>query len=77
MRRRWYLPITVLSLGSLGVLLSTEKGRRAAKRVVSTLAEPEQGDLFAETLDAEMANIQSALAQVAKTLGREAEQVIQ
>ena len=68
--RRWYLPLTVLGLGGLGVLLGTEKGRHAMRRVSEFFAEaPDHLASVNETLDHEMAHIQEAVDSIAAILG--------
>lgn len=68
--RRWYLPLTVLGLGSLGVLLATERGRSAVRRVAEVFEDaPEHLASVNEALDHEMANIQQAVDSIAAILG--------
>ena len=75
--KKWYMPLTVLGLGGLGVLFGTEKGRETVRRVARTLDDaPERISEINATLDDELANIQSALNNVAKVLGKEVEQII-
>lgn len=67
--RKWYLPMTVLGLGGLGVLLFTDRGRRALALLAEYL--PEAPERFAEWNEAaqrELDRIQSALDHVAETL---------
>jgi len=70
--RKWYLPMTVLGLGGLGVLLFTERGRRSLEWLVEQL--PDAPRHFAEWNEAaqrELDRIQTALDDVAKSLGED------
>jgi len=67
--RNWYLPVTVLGLGGLGVLFLTERGRYAMRwayhnlhRAPGTLLE------WNETAQRELDRIQNALNRVADSL---------
>ncbi|HWR15590.1 MAG TPA: hypothetical protein VN577_12230 [Terriglobales bacterium] len=67
--RKWYLPMTVMGLGGLGVLLFTDRGRR----VISWLAEsasdaPSRLAEWNEAAQRELDRIQMALNRVAETL---------
>lgn len=67
---KWYLPLTVLGLGSLGVLFGTEKGREALSRAADFLEElPENYSDWSNAAEGEIASIQSAVDQIAATLG--------
>jgi hypothetical protein len=68
--RRWYLPLTVLGLGGIGVLLGTERGRYVVRRVSEVFEEaPQHLESVNATLDHEMANIQEAVDSIAAILG--------
>lgn len=70
--RKWYLPMTVLGLGGLGVLLFTDRGRRVLGSLVEYL--PNASHQLAEwneTAQRELDRIQTALDQVADALGDE------
>jgi hypothetical protein len=68
--RKWYLPLTVLGLGGLGVLLGTQKGRNAVRRASEIFEDaPAQLANLNESLDDEMANIQEAVDSIAAILG--------
>jgi hypothetical protein len=68
--RKWYLPLTVLGLGSLGVLFGTEKGRLALSRAVDLLDQfPDAYSDWIEHTETEIANIQSAVDRIAQSLG--------
>ncbi len=67
--RRWYVPVTFMGLGGLGMLLFTDRGRK----VMNWVAEhaPEAPARFAEwneSAQRELDRIQNALNQVAKSL---------
>jgi len=67
---KWYLPLTVLGLGGLGVLFGTEKGREALSRAADFLDEfPDRYSDWAEQTEIEIANIQSAVDRIAQSLG--------
>jgi hypothetical protein len=67
--RRWYLPLTVLGLGGLGMLFATERGRGLLRRA-SYIFEEAPGRLaeWTDTLDQEMASIQSAVDSIASAI---------
>jgi hypothetical protein len=68
--RKWYLPLTVLGLGGLGVLFATEKGREALSRAVDFLDEfPARYSDWSAQTEIEIANIQSAIDKIAHSLG--------
>ncbi len=67
--RKWYVPVTFVGLGGLGVLLFTDRGRRAihwlaenAPHAPSRLAE------WNEKAQRELDRIQTALNRVAESL---------
>jgi hypothetical protein len=67
---KWYLPLTVLGLGSLGVLFGTEKGREALSRAMDLLDRfPDAYSDWVEQTETEIANIQSAVDEIAQSLG--------
>ncbi len=67
---RWYLPLTVLGLGSLGVLFGTDRGRRALERASDFLEGlPQEYSAWMNMTDREIAEIQSAVNQIAESLG--------
>ncbi|HVZ17351.1 MAG TPA: hypothetical protein VG897_09570, partial [Terriglobales bacterium] len=60
--RKWYFPMTVVGLGGLGVLLFTDRGRRALAWLAEYL--PQAPERFAEWNEAaqrELDRIQAAL----------------
>jgi hypothetical protein len=67
--RKWYLPMTVLGLGSLGVLLFTERGRSLLWQLRDFMAEaPWRLEEWNETAQEELDRIQRALNRVAESL---------
>jgi hypothetical protein len=67
--RKWYLPMTVVGLGGLGVLLFTDRGRRALGWLAEHL--PDASHQLAdwnETAQRELDHIQASLDEVAATL---------
>jgi len=67
---KWYLPLTVLGLGSLGVLLGTERGREALNRATDFIDDfPDAYSDWQEAAEREIRSIQSAVDQIAATLG--------
>ena len=64
--RRWYLPLTVLGLASLGVLILTQRGRRALAWLADNF---DQADtLFEETTQRELERLRAAVNQLADSL---------
>lgn len=67
---KWYLPLTVLGLGSLGVLLGTEKGREALGRATDFLEDlPENYADWTDAAEREIQTIQATVDQIAASLG--------
>jgi hypothetical protein len=67
---RWYVPLTVLGLGGLGVLFGTDRGRRALERAADFLEQlPEDYSEWMDMTEREIAEIQSAVDQIAASLG--------
>jgi hypothetical protein len=71
--RKWYLPITVLGLGGLGVLgmlIGTERGRAIVRRVAENFIDaPESFEEWNDAAIRELESIQSALDSLAQALG--------
>ncbi len=60
--RKWFLPLTVLGLGSLGVLVATERGRTMLRQVGRSLDRaPDQLRDWSEAFDEELAKIQGTI----------------
>lgn len=67
--RKWYLPMTVLGLGGLGVLLFTERGRKLVDEISEYLSEaPARLADWNDTAQRELDRIQTALNRVADSL---------
>jgi hypothetical protein len=67
--RKWYVPMTVVGLGGLGVLLFTDRGRKAIRWVMEQLPEAQsQLAEWNETAQRELDRIQNALDRVAESL---------
>jgi hypothetical protein len=70
--RRWYLPITVLGLGSVGVLgafLYSDRGRRSVRGMMEKLnRSPEGWRELNDSLQGELDRIQAALDRIAESL---------
>lgn len=66
---RWYLPVAVFGLGSLSVLVLTERGREAVSWLGGQLERaPDRILDFNEAVQRELDRIQAALDQVARSL---------
>ncbi len=67
--RKWYLPMTVMGLGGLGVLLFTDRGRKVIRWAVDSLPHAHaQLQEWNETAQRELDRIQIALQRVAESL---------
>ena len=66
--RKWYVPLTMLGLGGLGLLFVTERGQQAVRSIIETLSDP--ADEFIPGVDRELAQIESALDEIAAELAR-------
>jgi hypothetical protein len=76
--RKWYVPLAVLSLGGLGVVLATDGGRRAMRRLGDVLEDaPEHLDNWSEAIEGEVATIQEAINSIASALGTPRQQPAQ
>ena len=60
--RRWYLPLTVLGLGSIGAFLLTERGRNSLRLLWDRF------EKSPDSLQDELDRIQSALDRIAQTI---------
>lgn len=66
---RWYLPVAVFGLGSLSVLVLTERGREVVSWLGGQLERaPDRILDFNEAVQRELDRIQAALDQVAQSL---------
>ena len=68
--RKWYVSLTMLGLGGLGMLFVTERGKRAVKTLLEHLEEPEGAADFHAGVDRELAQIESELDEIAAELAR-------
>jgi len=67
--RKWYVPLTLMGLGGLGVLCLTERGRRTLRRIFEGLHRaPESFLEWNEAAQRELDRIQTALNRVAESL---------
>lgn len=66
--RKWYVPLTLMGLGSLGWFFLTERGRAAARWLQESLRDPETVKGWNESAQHELERIQSALDRVAAAL---------
>jgi hypothetical protein len=69
--RKWYLPLTVLGLGSLGVLIGTERGRSLLRRAGRGLeAAPDHLRDWSEVYQTELDKIQNTIDSLADLLSK-------
>ena len=67
--RRWYVPLTVIGLGSVGALLLTERGRGVLRNLMERFWETPDSLLdWDGTLESELDRIQEALDSIADSL---------
>ena len=67
--QKWFLPLTVLGLGGLGLLALSDRGHDAVQWALDRLDEaPDQFDDWNARAQAELDRIQSALNRVAESL---------
>jgi|HubBroStandDraft_6_1064221.scaffolds.fasta_scaffold192036_2 hypothetical protein len=67
--RRWYVPLTVLGLGSIGAFLLSERGRSALRGIFQGFrGAPERWLEWNDSLDSELQRIQNAVNQIAESL---------
>lgn len=67
--RKWYVPMTMLGLGSIGVLLFTDRGRRSLRWIAEHLPEAQdQLAVWNETAQRELDRIQSAINTLSDSL---------
>jgi hypothetical protein len=69
MRNKWYLPMAVFGLGSLGLLVLTERGRDAVRWIGDQFEQaPDRLLDFNDAAQREIDRIQLALDRVAESL---------
>ncbi len=67
--RRWYVPLTVIGLGSVGALLLTERGRGVLRNVAEKFwRAPEHLLDWDGSLESELDRIQETLDSIADSL---------
>ncbi len=68
--RKWYVPLTVLGLGSIGALLVSDRGRRVLQLALDRLVEaPDRLLEWNDAAQAELERIQKSLNQLSESLG--------
>ena len=68
--RKWYVPLTVLGVGSIGALLVSDRGRRVLQLALDRLGEaPERLLEWNDAAQAELERIQKSLNQLSESLG--------
>jgi predicted LPLAT superfamily acyltransferase len=73
--RKWYVPLTLMGLGSLGLFLLTDRGRQAARWLNDRLRDPDALAGWNDAAQGELERIQAALDRVAVALeGKHAQQ---
>jgi hypothetical protein len=69
MSNKWYLPVAVFGLGSLGLLVLTERGREAVRWIGDQFEQaPDRFLDFNDSVQRELERIQMSLDQVAESL---------
>lgn len=67
--RRWFVPLTVLGLGSIGAFLLSERGRNILRALFENFGEaPERWLEWNESAQNELDRIQAALKRIAESL---------
>ena len=67
--RKWYVPLTMLGLGGLGLLFVTERGQQAVRSLLETVTDVPRNE-FDPGVDRELAQIVSALDEIEAQLVR-------
>jgi len=68
--RKWYVPLTMLGLGGLGLLFVSERGQQAVRTLLDSFDEPEGWEEFHAGVDRELAQIESALLEIEAKLAQ-------
>lgn len=72
--RKWYVPLTVASIGGLGVFLFSESGRRAVRWIGQYVRWNSEGLLeWNDAAEAELWRVQEALTAISESLQPRAE----
>ena len=67
--RRWYVPLTVLGLGSIGAFLLSERGRNKLRWLMENFqSAPDRWLEWNESAQSELDRIQAALDRIAESL---------
>ena len=67
--RRWYVPLTLLGLGSIGLLLLSKRGRSAVRSIFEDLGQAsDRLSEWNDSLEDELARIQTMLDGIAESL---------
>jgi hypothetical protein len=67
--RKWFLPLTMLGIGSIGALVLSERGRQALEWIFDRLDEaPDRIADWNDSAQTELNKIQDALNEIADTL---------
>ena len=66
--RRWYLPLTVLGLASLGALILTQRGRQALAWLADNFDQADTLFEWNETTQRELERLRAAVNQLADSL---------
>jgi hypothetical protein len=66
--RKWYVPITVLGLGGVGVLLLSDRGRLAIRWLTDSFHRAPTLLEWNESAQSELDRIQAALNRIAESL---------
>lgn len=67
--RKWYLPVTIAGLGGLGLFLLATRGRETMRRLLHYMdAAPDAFREFNDAAEREIAHLQSAVDELARTL---------
>ncbi|HTK94313.1 MAG TPA: hypothetical protein VL382_01640 [Terriglobales bacterium] len=69
--RKWYVPLTMVGLGGLGLLFVSERGQQAVRWLLESFEEvPGQMAAFNEGVEHELARIESALDEISSELAQ-------
>ncbi len=67
--RRWYVPLTLLGLGSIGALLLSERGRNSLRALFEPFEQaPDRLLELNDAFESELDGIQAALDRIAESL---------
>lgn len=67
--RKWFVPLTMLGIGSLGALILSERGRQALDWIFDRIDEaPDRIAEWNDTAQQELDRIQSTLNEIADNL---------